>query len=277
MRFRPHVGKEFSAAFIILMFLLLTVTFVLPSPESTQPRVVSRAYSPTTIAAASLPIKPIEPVRDWLDALNWMRVNLEPTDVVVSWWDYGYWITNIANKTTLADNGALNTTQIGMIGRMFMANETGALEILEHFNSRGPYKVTYVVVFQTFRLDQTTGELIDAGYGDEGKWRWMARIGGLEDLDYGNRSLGTDWFDTNENNNAESEELIPVELGRNSTLYKLMQHGREMVGYGSSIIELEHFEGPPQGYFSETTETAQNVLGTYGFVPLVSVYKINYD
>jgi dolichyl-diphosphooligosaccharide--protein glycosyltransferase len=277
MRFRPHVGKEFSTAFIILMFLLLTVTFVLPSANSAFPRVVNRAYSPTTIAAASLPLTPSEPVRDWLDALNWMRVNLEPTDVVVSWWDYGYWITNIANKTTLADNGALNSTQIGMIGRMFMANETGALEILGEFNSRGPYNVTYVVVFQTFTLNQDTGQLIDAGYGDEGKWRWMARIGGLNDLDYGNYTLGNDWFDTNEDGNTGTDELIAVELGRNSLLYKLMYYGKETVAYGSSTIELEHFEGPTQGYFSQTSETAQNNLGIYGFVPLVTVYKINYD
>jgi dolichyl-diphosphooligosaccharide--protein glycosyltransferase len=278
MRFRPHVGKEFSAAFIILIFILLTVTFVLPTtPQASYPRVVDRAYSPTTIAAASLPIKPSEPVRDWLDALNWMRVNLEPTDVVVSWWDYGYWITNIANKTTLADNGALNSTQISMIGRMFMANETGALEILEDFNSRGPYKITYVVVFQTFGQDQSTGELVDAGYGDEGKWRWMARIGGLNDLQYGNRTLGNDWFDTNENGNVDSDELIAVELGINTLLYKLMYYGREMVAYGSSTIELEHFEGPPQGYFSQTSETAINNLGSFGFVPLVTVYKINYE
>ena len=70
-----------------MLFLLLTITFVLPSTGSSFPRVVDRAYSPTTIAASSLPLKPGEPVRDWLDALNWMRVNLEPNDVVAAWWD----------------------------------------------------------------------------------------------------------------------------------------------------------------------------------------------
>jgi dolichyl-diphosphooligosaccharide--protein glycosyltransferase len=134
MRFRPRVGKEFSAAFIILMFLLLTITFVLPSAGSSFPRVIDRAYSPTTIAAASLPLKPGEPVSDWLDALNWMRVNLETTDVVAAWWDYGYWITAIANKTTLADNGTGNTTQIALIGKMFMSNESEAIKFLKEYD-----------------------------------------------------------------------------------------------------------------------------------------------
>jgi dolichyl-diphosphooligosaccharide--protein glycosyltransferase len=263
MRFRHHVGKEFSAAFIILMFLLLTVTFVLPSANAEYSRVVSRAYSPTTIAAASLPLLPTEPVRSWLDALNWMRVNMEQTDVVASWWDYGYWITTIANKTTLADNGTVNSTQISLIGQMFMSNETEALKFLKKYN------VTYVVVFQTFRQTQT-GELVDGSYGDEVKWRWMARIGGLDDSKYGNNTLGNNWYDTNENNNAESDELIPVELGQNTVLYKLMHYAREIVAYGSSQIVLEHFEGPPEGYFSQVT--------FYGdLAPLVSVYKVNYD
>jgi len=270
MRFRSRVGKEFSAAFIILMFLLLTVTFVLPSAGSKFPRVVDRAYSPTTIAAASLPLKPIEPVRDWLDALNWMRVNLEQTDVVCSWWDYGYWITAIANKTTLADNGTINSTQISKIGQMFMSNETGAIEILEEFNERGPYNVTYVVVYQSFRQDGS-----DAVYGDEGKWRWMARIPGLDDTKYGNYTLGMDWIDTSEDGQVDEDELIINEMGNSTVLYKLMHYARDMVlNYGSSI-QLEHFE---EAYFSQQIG-APTWFGDSqgGFAPMVCVYKVIYD
>jgi len=270
MRFRSRVGKEFSAAFIILMFLLLTVTFVLPSAGSKFPRVVDRAYSPTTIAAASLPLKPTEPVRDWLDALNWMRVNLEQTDVVCSWWDYGYWITAIANKTTLADNGTVDSIQISKIGKMFMSNETGAIEILEGFNERGPYNVTYVVVYQSFRQDGS-----DAVYGDEGKWRWMARIPGLNDTKYGNYTLGLDWIDTSEDGQVDEDELIINEMGNSTVLYKLMHYARDMVlNYGSSI-QLEHFE---EAYFSQQIG-APTWFGDSqgGFAPMVCVYKVIYD
>jgi dolichyl-diphosphooligosaccharide--protein glycosyltransferase len=263
MRFRPHVGKEFSAAFIILMFLLLTVTFVLPSAGSSYPRAVDRAYSPTTIASASLPVRPDEPVRDWLDALNWMRVNLGPTDVVASWWDYGYWITIIANKTTLADNGTVNSTQISLIGRMFMSNETEAIKFLKENN------VTYIVVYTTFYQDGS-----DAIYGDEGKWRWMARIGALDDAKYGNLTLGMDWADANGDGQRDNNELIPNELGMNTTLYKLMHYASNTVIQGYSSIELEHFEGPPKGYFSQQVGS---VSWIGNFAPLVAVYKVNYD
>jgi dolichyl-diphosphooligosaccharide--protein glycosyltransferase len=261
MRFRARVGKEFSAGFIILMFLLLTVTFVLPSAGSNFPRAVDRAYSPTTIAASSLPMR--TQVSDWLDALNWMRVNLEQTDVVASWWDYGYWITTIANKTTLADNGTVNSTQIGLIGQMFMSNETEAIKFLKD------YDVDYVVVYQSFREDGT-----DAGYGDEGKWRWMARIPGLNDTELGNYALGIDWIDANEDGQVGDDELVINEMGNSTVLYKLMHYARDMLLQGYSEIALEHFEGPPQGYFSKTEWFGDS---TGGFAPMVCVYKVNYD
>jgi len=264
MRFRSRVGKEFSAAFIILMFLLLTVTFILPSAGSTFPRVIDRAYSPTTIAAASLPLKPVEPVRDWLDALNWMRVNLEDDAVVCSWWDYGYWITAIANKTTLADNGTVDSIHISKIGKMFMSNETEALKFLKD------YDVDYVVIYQSFRQDGS-----DAVYGDEGKWRWMARIPGLDDTKYGNYTLGTDWADTNEDGQVGTDELIMNEMGNSTVLYKLMHYSREMVIQGYSGIELEHFE---EAYFSQQYGAVTWFRDSQGgFAPMVCVYKVNFD
>jgi dolichyl-diphosphooligosaccharide--protein glycosyltransferase len=264
MRFRPHVGKEFSAAFIILMFILLTITFVLPSAGSSFPRVIDRAYSPTTIAASSLPLKPGEPVSDWLDALNWMRVNLESDDIVAAWWDYGYWITTIANKTTLADNGTGNTTQIGLIGKMFMSNETEAIKFLKD------YDVDYVVVFQTFRDDGS-----DAVYGDEGKWRWMARIPGLDDIQYGNYSLGIDWTDLNEDGQPTGDELIINDIGNSTVLYKLMHYARDLVlNYGSNI-QLEHFE---EAFFSQEIGAQPQFRDSQGyFLPMVCAYKVIYE
>lgn len=275
MRFRSRVGKEFSAAFIILMFLLLTVTFVLPSAGSDHPRAIARAYSPTTIAASSLPIRTNEPISDWLDTLNWMRVNLDESDVVAAWWDYGYWITAIGNKTTLADNGTINATQISQIGQMFMSNETGALEILGQFNERGEHNVTHILVFVSFATDGS--EIYDAGYGDEGKWRWMARIGGLDDNKYGNyTSLGKDWVDTNDNGQEDEGELIDNELGQNTVVYKLMRYASETLALGSSDIQLEHFE---PAYFSQNEDTFQwhQRSSDEYFGWAVCVYKINYD
>jgi len=254
MRLRAHVGKEFSGAFIIVTLLLLTYTFVLPSPMATFPRALDHAYSSTTIAAGSLPLKPLEPVSDWLDALNWMRVNLPPSPpdgptVVAAWWDYGYWITTIANKTSLADNGTINGTQIAKIGEMFLSTEEDAIKILKRYNA------THVVVFTTFQTDEE-GNIIEQGWGDEGKWRWMARIafGPEKEYEYGNITEEGSW-EWNEK-------------GENTTIYKMMRYGQEITLGVPLTVQLEHFE---KAYFSQDPASVRQYGGV---IPLVCVYKI---
>jgi len=168
-RVRP-VGKGFSLSFVIFLFLLLSLTLV---------RGAESGYMPTTMASSSLPVR--MNFDDWQEALTWMRESLPSDAVVVSWWDYGYWISVGANKTSLADNGTMNTTQIAQIGRMFMSNETEALAILKNYNA------THVVVFTTIGLSLRWGQAIL--YGDEVKWYWMAEIAGLNSTELGDKSI----------------------------------------------------------------------------------------
>jgi dolichyl-diphosphooligosaccharide--protein glycosyltransferase len=213
--------------------------------------------------------------RDWINALVWMRENLppspskpgEPGTVVASWWDYGYWITAIANKTSLADNGTWNWTQVQQIGLMFMSNETEALKILRKYN------VTHVVVFTTFN---TNGQIVMAG-GDEGKWVWMARIPGLDEKVFGNYTLGLDYVDADGNKQPTfypygSDYTVANQKGQDTVLYKLMTYGREMTVKGYSNVELQYFE---EAYFSQKTGSPTPAPGT-SYIPLVCVYKVNY-
>jgi len=267
-RFATRVGKEFSGAVLIIVFLLLMFTFV-TGLTSGGPRVFGQADSPTTLAAASVPIKPPGTVPDWIDTLAWMRENLPSTAVVASWWDYGYWIAIWGNRTSLADNGTWNTTQIQNIGLMFMSSEAGAIEILEKWNrdarSRGfQSNVSHVLVFTTFDRNGN-----DAMVGDEGKWRWMARIPGLDDGSFGNFSLGTDWVDVDGDNQwqgEEQDELVVNVKGRNSTIYKLMTYGKETKLESPLSVSLEHFD---LAYFSKGP-----LVG--GIYPLVCIYEIKY-
>jgi len=275
-RLKRFFGKETTMGIITLMFILLVMVYVIgtdfaASPtERRGPRFLVQAYSPTTIGCASLSAKPTGITRDWLNALTWIRLNTPPSPskpgeagtVVASWWDYGYWITAIANRSSLADNGTWNSTQIKQIGLMFMSNEEDAIKILKKFN------VTHVVVFTTF---DTQGRLLMAG-GDEGKWQWMARIPGLDDKEFGNYTLGWDWTDLNNNGSPDSGEFRPNEKGQNTTLYKLMTYGREMTLRGYSTIRLKYFE---KAYFSQEYGSLRPAPGTQ-YIALVCVYKVNY-
>jgi asparagine N-glycosylation enzyme membrane subunit Stt3 len=270
-----RVGKEFSAAAIILVFMLLSFAFVLPTnPLRDRPRVVEQAYAPVTIMASSVPLRADDPILEWYDTLMWMNHELPGDTIVVSWWDYGYWLSIIGNKTTLADNGTINTTQIANIGRIFMSNNTESIKILEKYEQNGR-RPEYIVVFTTFGSDGS-----ERGYGDEGKWRWMAKIAASRYTDYfddntfGNLSLGADWVDTNDNGQRDQEDdVVPNAKGQDSTIYQLMTYAKETkLGNPPTVEFALNSQGNP--YFEEAYFSPSGPYG--GIYVLVAVYKINY-
>jgi len=275
------VGKEFSGAAVFLIFLILMTSFAFPMPK-----VYRQAWTPVTISAGSLPIVPAEPVHEWLDMLEY-TTNLGATTVVCSWWDYGYWLTILGNVTTLADNATINTTQIQNIGFIFMANETQALKMLKLYDAK------YILVFTTFGLGQS-GEQYYAswvGYGDEGKWMWMARISGkAQDRFIADGFVDEQYSWTDEdafgiyNSTRRAWDWNP--LGMSSTIYKLMAWGKHRWCQNNGVRDPEEAEWARNGlsaedikpkYFKEAYFTGLDGGDNYGgIVPLVCLYKIDY-
>ncbi len=264
-----HVGREFSGVVLILIFLLLTLTYALPSP-----RMYTHAYSPPTILAASVPIRPSGPVYTWTEMLNWMQLNLPEDAVICSWWDYGYWITVKGNRTSLADNATFNSTHIGWIGKVFMSNETEAVETLkEKFNGpNGP--PGYILVFTTF---SSLGA--DQGYGDEGKWRWMARIANQTVTP----GFYQEWGDRDQYNTfgnvTDEGQWVWNDLGKSTTIYKLMQTAKQSLVASAEAPQLKYFK---IAYFSPRDQTPVAALGTYQdetvyLYAIVALYEVDYQ
>ena len=44
--------------------------------------------------------------------LTWLKENTPEDAVIFSWWDYGYWIETVGERTTLVDNATTITWQI---------------------------------------------------------------------------------------------------------------------------------------------------------------------
>ncbi len=287
------VGKEFSGTAIFLIFIILVTSFVVSPQAGGMPRVYSQAYSPVTITAASLPIVPSDPVREWLDMLDYLKSNFgsKPIHekVVCSWWDYGYWISMVGNVTSLADNGTWNRTQIENIGFIFMASEELSVQMLKRYNAK------YILVYATI---DTNGNWF--GAGDEGKWAWMARISGrnqgrnpsfdrfvyeekiidadsmwVDEKPFGNYTLGFDGVDKNKNGRIDRDETIPNSKGQNSTIFKLMNYARERwleVNKNQPRSQvLQFFE---EEFIAGLNRSAEDSYG--GIIPLVCLYKINY-
>lgn len=72
-------------------------------------------------------------VTDYIDAYHWLRDNTPVDARVVSWWDYGYQIAGMGNRTTLADGNTWNLEHIALIARMLTSEEEKAHSIMRHF------------------------------------------------------------------------------------------------------------------------------------------------
>ena len=67
---------------------------------------------------------------DWSDAMQWLRENTPEDAVIASWWDYGYWISTLGERKTLADNSTLLDWQIRKLAAMYMSTPDQAWQIL---------------------------------------------------------------------------------------------------------------------------------------------------
>jgi len=67
---------------------------------------------------------------DWPDAMQWLKENTSEDAVIAAWWDYGYWISTLGERKTLADNATVLDWQIRKIAATYMSTPEDAWRIL---------------------------------------------------------------------------------------------------------------------------------------------------
>ncbi len=190
--------SEMRAVYSIALIALLAFPasiFWIPNPVTCTGATIVCDQSPAdygvTIANGGTVFSHSE-IPDWFQALNWMKANTPTNSVIIAWWDYGYWINVMGNRTSVSDNATLNETRIAEIGQMFFQNATaGAATAL----SMGHGRPTYVLLFLTgsevtisgtsyYVLQLPSGNGFTPGGGDESKKQWFIRIGGLNESEF---------------------------------------------------------------------------------------------
>uniref|UniRef100_A0A2M4BFF4 Dolichyl-diphosphooligosaccharide--protein glycosyltransferase subunit STT3A n=1 Tax=Anopheles marajoara TaxID=58244 RepID=A0A2M4BFF4_9DIPT len=156
------VKQEVAIGFVLLLtFLLITYTF-----HCTW--VTSEAYSsPSIVLSARSHDGGRIIFDDFREAYYWLKMNTPEDARVMSWWDYGYQITAMANRTILVDNNTWNNTHISRVGQAMASTEERAYEIMKELD------VDYVLVI--------FGGLTGYSSDDINKFLWMVRIGGSTD------------------------------------------------------------------------------------------------
>merc|ERR1719270_2719056 len=93
--------------------------------------VTSNAYSsPSIVLASYRPDGSRDILDDFREAYYWLWQNTKEDATVMSWWDYGYQIAGMANRTTLVDNNTWNNSHIALVGKAMSSNETAAYKIM---------------------------------------------------------------------------------------------------------------------------------------------------
>lgn len=147
-----------TRAFVSIYTVLLLLIFVLHCTF-----VTSTAYSsPSVVLASRNPDGSQNIIDDFREAYYWLRQNTASDAKVMSWWDYGYQISGMADRPTLVDNNTWNNTHIATVGKAMCSNEERSYPILKQ------HDVDYVLVI--------FGGLLGYSGDDINKYLWMIRI-----------------------------------------------------------------------------------------------------
>lgn len=147
--------KTIIAGFVMLVLLMFVVHCTW---------VTSNAYSSPSIVLASYNNDGSRMILDdFREAYYWLSQNTDDKARIMSWWDYGYQIAGMANRTTLVDNNTWNNSHIALVGLAMASEEEKAYEIMQSLD------VDYVLVI--------FGGVIGYSGDDINKFLWMVRIG----------------------------------------------------------------------------------------------------
>ncbi|KMZ59595.1 Dolichyl-diphosphooligosaccharide-protein glycosyltransferasesubunit STT3A [Zostera marina] len=195
---------------------------------------------------------------DYREAYFWLRQNTPPDAKVMSWWDYGYQITAMGNRTVIVDNNTWNNTHIATVGRAMSSYEDEAYDIMLSLD------VNYVLVV----FGGVTGYSSD----DINKFLWMVRIGGgvfpiIKESDYlVNGEYRVDKGASPKMLNCLMYKLCYYRFGQLMTEYgKPSGYDRaRSVEIGNKEVELTHLE--------EAFTTSNWIVRIYKVKPLNNRY-----
>jgi dolichyl-diphosphooligosaccharide--protein glycosyltransferase len=233
--FKINLSKKKNYSLKISSILILFILFTIPLVYPTSSNWISSIDFPPTILTGGTSYPPSN---DWLETLEWIKLNTPEDSIVASWWDYGYWISTVAERTTLIDNATISTWQIAKVAEIFMSTPDEAWNLLTAWD------VDYVVVYVA--AQRLTGDWNDDslyvlnGGGDESKKTWFMRIGNVDFSKY-----------------LESDSRTATNYFWNET----------MLGKMIPYTTLVYYDEKSQQSF----ETFQN-----GSIP-ISILEINYD
>ena len=201
MNFSSMKNYTFKISFVAIILVLFTIPLIYPDSTGTWISIVD--ISPSILTGGT---SQNTTSNDWLETLEWIKNNTPQDAVIASWWDYGYWITTISERTTFIDNATLIDSRIKHMAKIFLSSSDEGWNMLNEWNAN--YVVIFVAAERLENFSNSGERLYVLGKGgDETKAQWFIRIAGLPIQEY----LHSDFSTINNNllNNTLLGNMIP--------------------------------------------------------------------
>ncbi len=261
------INKEriIKISFLGAILILLLIPLVYPNSNW-----INAAKAPPTILNGGSQYG--VSTNDWTEPLEWLKNNTPEDSVVAAWWDYGYWITTMSDRATIADNFTTNSTRINLIAKTLLSPPD---EAWNNFREMG---ADYVLVFVAGqRIDEGNNQpiyLLNGG-GDESKKQWFMRIAGEPRQKYlhpdGNSGTDEFWNNTSLGKLFPFSTLAYIDTRNTESQSETWKPGFSPV-YGKDIKYPSDGDGPFRLVHASPSFVNENrvLLGVF-------IYEINDD
>lgn len=252
-------------SFVVIIVILFTLPLTIPANGNW----INSAKAPLTILNGGTSFGVA--TNDWLEALEWIKTNTLEDAVIASWWDYGYWISTVGERKSLADNATMDSQRIQNIAKMLLSEPDQAWNMLQEMDA------DYVLIFISSQKLQTEPEdlYLLMGGGDESKKQWFMRIAEepLSKYLLSDGISGTDYFW----DNTLLGKMTPYSLlgfAEANSNRVLTNYTPGALGiYVKDIKYPENGDGPLRLVYSSTSfedESTGPILGIF-------IYEVNKD
>jgi len=121
----------------ILMVVLMMFTYLECLPFAREfytkcDTLAKHMSHPTIVQKGQLKSGETVTVDDYRACYWWIKEKTPADARILAWWDYGYQITSIANRTTIADGNTWNHEHIALLGRVLTSPEREGHRIARH-------------------------------------------------------------------------------------------------------------------------------------------------
>lgn len=237
-----------SKGMVLTSFVYYLFYFVMHCTWVTQ-----NAYSsPSVVLPSRNPDGSPAIIDDYREAYYWLRMNTPEDAKIMAWWDYGYQIGGMADRTTLVDNNTWNNTHIATVGKAMASSEEVSYGILKQ------HDVDYVLVI--------FGGLLGYSGDDINKFLWMVRIAeGIWPSEIRER----DFFTERGEYRVDKEA---TETMKNSMMYKMSYYRFAEVYNGREAVDRVRNQVIPNNQ-KITLDTVEEVFTSQNWI--VRIYKVN--